>query len=202
MATLDTVTKILAVFGEVHSVELTETLVKVYHVVLEDIDDQILQAAGWQLLAESKWFPKPAELREKALSLKTTPHLLPDEAWGLVMRRAETYGAYYPPEFDDPIVQEAAVLTGWREICHTDYEQLPFVRKRFDQIYQQLVDRAANEQKMLPETTRRISGSLTIGQTVERLLQAGEITAQISGSMTIGQAVKKQQSGGNDGDVS
>jgi len=168
MATIESVAKVMAVMAEVYRVELTKPLVKTYHALLADIDDGILSVAAQAWMAKSQWFPKPAEWRGEALDLTKPNYPTADEAWALVLRRAETHGAYYPPEFEHPIIAAAAQLTGWRDICYTDYNQLHYVRMRFERIYESLVTRDENERRMLP-AVRDERGALRVGEAARLL---------------------------------
>lgn len=156
MASLETVTKLIAVMAEVYRVELTRGLIKTYHAILGDLSDDALSVACQIWMAESQWFPKPSEIRQRALNLTQPARASVDEAWTMVMRRAETHGLYYPLELDDPLAQEAAMLTGWRDICHTPLDQLGFVRRRFERIYEQLLERDETDRRMLPAARERL----------------------------------------------
>lgn len=167
MASLEMVAQVLAVLGEVYNIELSRSLVKTYHLVLRDIDDSLIESALAAWLAKSKWFPKPAELREEAFNSIKRCYLSADEAWAMVLHRAETHGFYRKPEFDDEIVEQAANLTGWRDICYTEYSQLHYVRNRFERIYTSLVERQETEIKSLPAGER--TGSAKIKQLADNI---------------------------------
>lgn len=166
MASLEVIAKLCGVMAEVYRVELTRGFVKTYHALLADIsdDDAALAAQAW--MAQSQWFPKPSEWRQAALDLSKQPVLDVDEAWSMVLRRASEYGYYYPLELDDKLVEEAARLTGWQEICHSPIEQIGFVRHRFERIYKQLCERTEGERRMLPAVRERV-GALRIREAAQ-----------------------------------
>lgn len=160
MATTELVAKVLAVLAEVYGIELSRSLIKAYQMVLRDIDDEILERASAAWMAKSKWFPKPAELREESISQIAPQYLPAEDAWMMVLHHAERYGYSRKPEFDDERITNAALLTGWRDICYTEYSQLHYIRSRFERIYESLVTRAKEEMRSLPNGDRNGDGNI------------------------------------------
>lgn len=176
MATTEWVAKVLAVLAEVYGVELTRSLVKAYQMVLRDIDNDVLERASASWMAKSKWFPKPADLREEAIDQIAPPFLPAEEAWTMVLQHAERYGYDRKPDFEDERVTQAALLTGWRDICYTEYNQLHYVRNRFERIYESLVTRSKEEIRSLPSGER--DGDSNIKQLTDKIRRSVDDAVQ------------------------
>ena len=145
--------------------ETTETQMSVYKKMLADVPTDLLEAAILQIVAESKWFPKVAEIREKAHELHRTAAGIdsPEEAWETVQRAIRTIGpakAYYNgrPRFRNELIARAIDAVGWKEILTT--EKAGVTRAHFLKVYQSLLERDEQEQRYLPEVARLVD-SLT-----------------------------------------
>lgn len=161
-------------YGRDLSVEQIRAQLKLYALFLRDIQPDVLEAAAVQYIANNKWFPKIAELREAALTLLTHHDLKAEEAWGEVKRLVHRYGSYgewcaedkiyrVPRSTHDAVNQAIAIL-GWRELCNSENEAAD--RAHFFKIYGTLVERRNRVTMMLPELrelTQALSAANRLG---------------------------------------
>lgn len=102
-----------------HDVELTKERIEVYCNALEDLPDPELISSAERLVRISKWFPKPAEIREEA-TLNMIGGAIPTavSAWGEVEEKFRTVGRQEVPEWSHEIIQQVVWdLGGWRKLC-------------------------------------------------------------------------------------
>lgn len=123
--------------------------ISVYVRTLADLPLEVLDAAVEQCVAECKFRPTVAELRDKALKLATPAgsHPTSAEAWGLVVAAIRAVGSYGRPTFKDPLVARAVEVMDWRQLCMS--EQPSVDRAQFMRIYEQLVARELDEARLL-----------------------------------------------------
>jgi hypothetical protein len=50
------------------------------------------------------------------------------------------YGRYRPPQVDYPLAKSIERLGGWQKVCDWETDELPFRRKDFDSVYQDVID--------------------------------------------------------------
>jgi len=165
MATVKEVTKVLAVLTLAYPrAELKDGMAEVYAGLLTDIPNDILEASAKQIMVESIFFPSLAELRNKSIELmsgvKELP--LPAEAWDSASRAHVDYrmvdeqnekGEWIPItlkyKWIHPLVEQAAKLLGWPKTFPTDNPTAD--RSQFFKVYESLVNREVEHNKMLPE---------------------------------------------------
>lgn len=153
--------------------EVSDETYKVYGRMLDDIPIQVLRQSVEQCIAESKFFPTVAELREKAFVLMSDVSLMPtaSEAWEMVRKEMGRRGFYRLPEFDNPLVAKAVDCLGWRELCTSENGVAD--RAHFMKTYEVLLERAIRDAKLLPATKYLLEQSqstrlITIGGSMER----------------------------------
>ena len=127
----------------------TEQTVAVYLRLLQDIPPEELQTIVDQCIAQNKFLPTIAELRDMHHTL-TLSLMQPTaaEAWGEVRKAITSTGHIRIPQFDDPLVERAVAVMGWRELCISENQIAD--RARFLQIYGQLEQRKTQNEKLLP----------------------------------------------------
>jgi hypothetical protein len=158
VASLDHVIEIVGTLTLAYpKAEIKKGMSTVWHGVLQDIPDEILDAAAQQVLSENTWFPSVAELRQKSLQLMKPLFPTWGEAWDechkkcIMGRRGE---------FSHPLVEKAYDCLGnWDTLLSDD---VPTARAQFRQIYEQLVYRAESDVKMLPEA-KQVSEQYRLG---------------------------------------
>ena len=127
--------KALKVLCVAHDVELKQDRVDVYCNALEDLPDAELMASAERLVRISKWFPKPAEIREEA-TLNMLGGAMPTavSAWGEVMEKFRTVGRNEAPEWSHEVIEQVVWdMGGWRRLCDSTNPDAD--RNRFIQVF-------------------------------------------------------------------
>lgn len=155
-------------FSAFPNTQATEETVAVYHRLLKDIPATELQTVVDQVMAESKFLPTIAELREMHRKLDNVGRLTWADAWELVQKEVRRIGSYQAPKFNDPITTRVVATIGWRNICAS--EQPDTVRAHFRQMYEALSTREEGLEKLLPQSralAEKKGGLLPIGKLLE-----------------------------------
>ncbi len=135
-----------------HRAEITDKTMDAYYVVLRDLDPNALEAAALQLLATSKWFPKPSELRAAVFDLRELASDVPDAytAWEDVLLQIRKVGYSGVPEFKHELTAATVErVGGWRNICMST--SVVADRMRFVDAYKSLLKRERTQTRMLPQ---------------------------------------------------
>lgn len=158
MASEDEVISVLEVLSAAYpTFNLRPGTVRVYVALLADVPAEVLAGASIQHMAESKFFPAVAELREMALRLgrqdKDDPGGL--EAWRQVLDEVRR-GVGHPQVFksttitDRKILDSVACVGGWRMLAtSTDSEDIAH-RARFVEAYNRYAERERQAAQMMP----------------------------------------------------
>lgn len=133
---------------------------RVYHEILDDVDDNLLMAATKQWLSTARPFhPSPGELRDLALSLveRSNGDKSADEAWAEVLDALQHIGYYGVPQWSSEAIVESMKSFGrWKDFCLVEVDQIPVVRAQFLRIYEAQRVRKHDTNLMLPEVRERI----------------------------------------------
>jgi hypothetical protein len=120
--------------------------------LLKDVDGALLRASALQHVANSKWFPTVAELRQAAADIASPNHRMTAmEAWGEVSRQVRDVGSYGKPQFSNPLIRRLVDDIGWLDLCHSEMPGAD--RARFIDGYKALVSRERQETMELPQVT-------------------------------------------------
>ena len=135
--------------------DISDELITLFERMFADIPPALLEIAVMQHIAEKQFFPVVAELRNMALDLgnrvmSTAPTAA--EAWREVTEKVASIGSYGQPEFSHVLVQNAVACIGWQNICQSETPGVE--RAHFLRIFEQLVERAARDARMLPQSKR------------------------------------------------
>ena len=129
--------------------------VRLYQRILDDIPDGVVETACVDHIADSQWWPKPSELRERCVSLlvNDVAALGASEAWGVVLKRMRApertwIGGqeYVRRPCDDVTERAVAAVGGWAYLRHS--EDSVADRARFLQAY---ADIATRERRKVAE---------------------------------------------------
>lgn len=113
---------------------LTDPKAEIYWEILKEYADEEIKKAIISALKTCKFFPKPAEIIELIEGDKTDKSLL---AWVKVKNAIERIGSYQSVIFDDPIIHVVIdILGGWQKICLTLIDDMKWVQKDFERLYQ------------------------------------------------------------------
>jgi hypothetical protein len=131
----------LATFGEVHNRKISTELIGVWVGLFEHKDTQDLQRAFSEHLDRSQYFPKPADINALLTGTFDSQSLV---AWSSVTKAMGDFGSYASVRFEDPhicpIIQS---LGGWPYLCEQSIENLVWMGKSFERLYQDALTRSA-----------------------------------------------------------
>ncbi len=130
--------------------QATAETVAVYGRLLSDIPPADLQTVIDQCLAECKFLPTIAEIRERYTALtKSLGALSAAEAWGLVTGQIRAIGSWGAPYFDDPLTARVVEMMGWLNLCQSENQMAD--RAQFMRMYQEIRDRHDRIDNLLPQ---------------------------------------------------
>lgn len=156
MATRDDVFKVCQVMAAAYpNFVLRKDTIDIYSDLLADIETGVLGVAARQAIAESKFFPTVAELRERVVAMHKSASRVPDAeaAWREVLGAfAHTSCIEAQPKFSHPVIDEAVRRIGWRDIGMCDSDNLRTLFAQFRNTYNTLIERATTEIRTLPKT--------------------------------------------------
>lgn len=145
--------------------------VAVYLRLLQDIPPHELQIVVDQCLAECKFLPTIAEIRERWHALtRFLPALTGSEAWGQVQAEITRIGSWGSPHFEDERIEQAVKAIGWMNICQSETPGVE--RAHFIKIYDAITERREREQKLLPAARQLAAhrGLVPIGASLAALV--------------------------------
>lgn len=142
---------------------------RIFHELLDDIDDAMLKAAAKHHAASCKWFPKVSELREAAFSLMETGQLTAGEAWEKVCNEIRRVGIYDAPKLEPQVKRAVDAMGGWRSLCESENNVAD--RAHFLKIFEAISNRDREDRRMLPEV-REVAKRLAAGIGEQRQLRA------------------------------
>lgn len=127
---------------------------EVYFQTLNDIPTDELKAAVLHCISESgrAFAPSVGEIRGAVALLRSYSVNVPSayQAWQEVQKQIlENGGDYGRPVWSSRLVEEAVRRMGWRNLRMSEDQTAD--RARFLQCYEQLVQRATQEEMLLPE---------------------------------------------------
>jgi hypothetical protein len=145
-------TKILRqLFSAYANAQVTVETIAVYDRLLADIPPADLQTVVDQAIAECKFLPTVAELRERYHALtRTLGRLTATDAWGQVKAEIRRIGSWGVPTFDDPVIAKVVRNMGWNELCMSESPE-GVDRAQFERAYNEIVNRGEAMQKLLPQ---------------------------------------------------
>lgn len=143
------ITKLVGVMAAMFpATQISAQTVKGYVHLLKDLPLEVLTAAIEQCSTESEFFPTVAKIRNAALAMTAPARLDPMEAWGVVLKEIHRVGIYRLPQFSDPLIARAVDALGWQYLCSS--ENIVADRAHFAKVYEQFVEREAQDRKLLP----------------------------------------------------
>lgn len=116
---------------------------ELFYELLKDIPDKAFQTAITNITNNVKeLYPNTniiALIREYTEGNKDDKALI---AWNLAKKAVQDIGYYNTPDFADPIISHCLnELGGWMEFCSAKIEDLPFIEKRFMDLYRLFLKR-------------------------------------------------------------
>lgn len=158
--------------------EIREGSSAVYYEMLKDIPDDTLETAAKHLATTCTFFPSIAEWRKAAFDILLNKPGLPSayEAWEIVCNEIRRVGSYRQPEFDQPLVKRAVDILGWRELCLSESPE--FDRAHFFKIYDSLLSRADEDNRLLPDVRQAMQAPRSLDARKSVKLLTEKMTAK------------------------
>lgn len=154
-------------------------MIRAYHMLLGDLDADLLTKAALHVISTATFFPSAGELRQAYFALSEQAAGIPSapEAWSEVMqlfrRGFSRYNAPTPADVSHPRIFKALEgIGGWRVLCNSDNAAAD--RARYLQAYETYTGRERETARMLPEVRAAVrqvgdGGFKRIGAVVKRL---------------------------------
>ena len=150
---------------------VTAATTAAYVKMLADLNPRVLHAAAMQHVAESKFFPTVAELRERAQAIVEASQggrpPEPAEAWGQALAALRAFSPHYdPPEkiaertaHLHPLVRRAVEwVGGWKVLAECRQDQVGVLRAHFMRAYEAARARHAEDCRLHPQVRKAIAG--------------------------------------------
>ncbi len=184
MATHKQVMEILGVISAAFpTFELKKATIDVYAETLADLDADLLATAARQAIAECKFFPSVAELRDRVHAIARRTDNAPDldQAWSLAKRYARNLheraalDVRPPPMRVHPLVARAVEAFGYERILQPiingRVEDESTLFAQFRDVFNAVSRRAESEARQLPATNQLIK-QLAQSLDARRVLEA------------------------------
>ena len=134
-----------------------EQAMELWYKQLQDIPFDIAELSLNKWVAQNKWSPSIADIRETATSIKLGNVPEWSEAWEKVINAIHRYGTYGAVEalesFDD-LTRQAVKRLGFTNLCMS--ENIAVERANFRQIYENLVQRKLKDAQIPEQLTALI----------------------------------------------
>lgn len=142
---VETMTGLCDMYGKVPS----EFILDTYYSIFQNYDNKSFNTAIEKCLQNRVYnnLPKPAEILEYLEGTRDDKALV---AW-LQLKEAVVKGGYYASiEFADPIIANVVNdMGGWTWFCNQEKDDLPFIEKRFMDLYRLLLKRGVKDNPRL-----------------------------------------------------
>lgn len=131
-AFVDMMTAAAAIYGR----DVSPTLIQLYWNALAPYDLSAVRQAFNRHVTNpdtGQFWPKPADLIRMLGGSSLDAAM---QAWATVERAIRLVGGYESVVFDDPIVHRCIDdMGGWQKLCEGTEDELPFVAKKFENLY-------------------------------------------------------------------
>jgi len=131
-------------------VEADEPMGLGYWLGMRDLSLQECEQAIEHAIRQSRFMPKPAELR--ALAGRDTPAGSALRAWMALQRAVSQHGAWASVDFEDKTINACVrVLGGWRQLCTQDADEFTkWTAQRFLKEYETLSRVRLSDEQLAP----------------------------------------------------
>lgn len=155
--------------------QASKATIAIYLRLLSDIPLDELRIVVDQCIAECKFLPTVAEVRDRWHSLTLNlGQLNSAEAWGMVTAEIMRIGSWGAPHFEDSRISQVVKAMGWLNICQSDVPGVD--RAQFMRMFDQLAARDSSVQKLLPQARAMAAhrGLIPIGESLRALVGDAE----------------------------
>lgn len=145
--------KAISPFSILYAQDMTEKRLKLYCILLEDIDTNVLSLAVSELCKTSKWLPSVAEIRDECrhisdfIAEKRDKYIAPSEAWGKTIKAVKHWGYDRGLSHLEGRIKAAAIPL-WRDICFSDEGRQDILRAHFIKLYEHIKVREDKEERI------------------------------------------------------
>lgn len=152
MSKVDTL-KAISSFSILYAQDMTEKRLKLYCILLEDIDTHVLSLAVSELCKTSKWLPSVAEIRDECRHIsdfiadKRDKYIAPSEAWEKTIKAVKHWGYDRGLSHLEGRIKAAAVPL-WRDICFSDEGRQDILRAHYIKLYEHIKVREDKEERI------------------------------------------------------
>lgn len=145
--------KAISPFSILYAQDMTEKRLKLYCILLEDIDTNVLSLAVSELCKTSKWLPSVAEIRDECrhisdfIAEKRDKYIAPSEAWEKTIKAVKHWGYDRGLSHLEGRIKAAAIPL-WRDICFSDEGRQDILRAHFIKLYEHIKVREDKEERI------------------------------------------------------
>lgn len=132
----------MALLGEIHEKKMTPTFLKAYWTILESYSDEQCEMAFKQVIAHSRFFPKPADLLEYIMGTETQKAI---SSWQETMKVLETRYPGEDTKVNWIVDHTVKAIGGWDYLSSLSFDELKWVEKRFLEHYP-VIEKKRHEQ--------------------------------------------------------
>ena len=137
--------QVLSGLCDLYGKSASEFIFNTYYEIFKDYTNEALEGAIKKCLRERVYstLPKPAEILEFLEGTRDDKALI---AWLQAKGAASKVGHWHSVEFKDPLISHCLQeLGGWIGFCSAQIDELPFIEKRFMNLYNLFLKRETKE---------------------------------------------------------
>jgi hypothetical protein len=129
--------------------ELTAEGLRVFWNAMQDWSIEDFRSAANHLAKSCEFMPNPFHFEQLRKKQEPTKH----EAWAIALSRANKPRSEGNPE--DKVTKAVRMIGGYYQLGMTSYDQLPFLAKRFQDVYDSI-----NEVEDIPQLSKPEAGTM------------------------------------------
>ena len=175
--------KAISPFSILYTQDMTDERLKLYCMLLEDINPHTLALAVSELCKTSKWLPSVAEIRDECrhiidfISDQRDKYIAPIEAWDATIKAVKHWGYDRGLSHLEGRIKAAAVPL-WRDICFSDEGRQDILRAHYIKLYEQIQVREDKEARIGKAIAAH--KPLQIGQLIESVAEVTEMDKKLA----------------------
>jgi hypothetical protein len=131
--------------ADLYKHELNKYIINIYYNIFKGFSFEQFEKAICEVIKSNKYnvFPKPANILEFLEGTRDDKALI---AWLQVKEAIEKGGYYASIEFADPVISNCIKeIGGWMELCSQQKDEMPFIEKRFMDLYRLFLKRGVEK---------------------------------------------------------
>ena len=164
----------LALIVSTFRVNPEKETIKVWEMLIEDLNDEEFMAAVLRICRNVVKFPGDNLAALTRQESERQRGMVAEEAWGKVLNEIARTGRYGIPHFADETITRAVMSLGWINICDTENKNMNTLRAHFYRAYEANLTRIQTNQVQKMISDSKEVRSLVSG--ISKALSAPEIT--------------------------